>query len=185
LLGQFEIVDRISMFKMPILISTAESTSSPKFLRSPDLNKIIEHAMLQVNRCGTLSPINTTSPKAKLSQPQNRTPLSKLLSPGCELPAAHATSGITYQRAINPDSRSAQFTHLKDDALFQAIKDLCPWQQTQELTLWFKPIDVIIAYLKDEEGLQTCCDISGPRSTVADLLVQTGTSTHHPLWKSR
>lgn len=54
---------------------------------------------------------------------------------------------------MNPDTRRAQFSHLKDNALFQAIKDLPAWQQMQELTPWYRPIDVIIIYLRDEEGL--------------------------------
>jgi hypothetical protein len=50
LLRPLVIVDCISMVGLLELISIAESTSSPTFLRLPDFNEIIGHAMVQAGR---------------------------------------------------------------------------------------------------------------------------------------
>jgi hypothetical protein len=57
-------------------------------------------------------------------------------------------------KSVNPSTRVRQFEHLKGRELYDAIEDLPPWQQIQELFPWFTPFDVLIFYLFDEEGFQ-------------------------------
>jgi len=49
--------------------------------------------------------------------------------------------------------QTRQYGHLKDAQLSNAIQNIPRWQQCQELALWSSPLDVMILYLLDEEGL--------------------------------
>jgi hypothetical protein len=57
----------------------------------------------------------------------------------------------TFKEAENPRSRVRQFQCLKDNALFQRIKDLPAWQQMQEMQPWFRPPDIILVFLREVE----------------------------------
>jgi hypothetical protein len=58
-----------------------------------------------------------------------------------------------FKFAVNPRTRVPQSSAFKDRALYDRIKDLPRWEQTQELDPCFRSMDVTIAYLKDVEML--------------------------------
>jgi hypothetical protein len=75
---------------------------------------------------------------------------------GCHLPPN--IGQYKFMKSVNPSTRVRQFEHLKGPQLYDAIKDLPPWQQMQELFPWFTVFDVLVTYLLDEEGLLFAMD---------------------------
>jgi hypothetical protein len=47
----------------------------------------------------------------------------------------------------NPHTRAPQYHALKGRALFDQIKDLLRWEQMQELTPWFRTVDIVMMHL--------------------------------------
>lgn len=51
-------------------------------------------------------------------------------------------------------NRVPQYTYLKGRDLYKAIKDIPDWQQMQELQPFFGVLDIAMAYLHREEGIE-------------------------------
>jgi hypothetical protein len=58
-----------------------------------------------------------------------------------------------YSKKVNPSNRTAQFGQLNFQQRRAAIKDPPTCVQAQELSPWYKPIDVMVIYLHLDEGL--------------------------------
>jgi hypothetical protein len=56
-----------------------------------------------------------------------------------------------FRRPVNPSTRVAQFQHLQNLQKYYATKDLPLWAKAQEMSPLFKPLDVMLVYLRFEE----------------------------------
>jgi hypothetical protein len=95
----------------------------------------------------------------------------EFISYGYNMPSNIGQHNFT--NPVNPSTRIRQFEHLKGRDLYDAIEDLPPWQQMQELFPWFTVLDILVVYLVDEEGLLITQDpdLCGLRHTNNVLLL--------------
>jgi hypothetical protein len=82
-----------------------------------------------------ITPSKKLPPPAPLTLPSTTipdiTPSKQYYTYFDEMPAAYADYKFVLE--LNPKTRTRTFAHLKGAALYDAIEDLPPWQQTQEL----------------------------------------------------
>jgi hypothetical protein len=66
------------------------------------------------------------------------------------MPAAYER--YAFKQAINPKTRTAEFSNLAGAARHAKIKNLPRWMQMQKMVPCFKEFDVVLVYLCGEEG---------------------------------
>jgi hypothetical protein len=134
-------------------------------LNTPDSDDVLEEDISATGGAGTLKGIarKLRAVKSELRDAVVRDTTAGddhvnvgLISYGYNLPPN--IRKYDFKNPINPNTRVRQFEHLKDRQLYDAIKDLPPWQQMQELFPWFNAFDVLIVYLVDEENLLITTD---------------------------